>query len=116
MVPTSKCTCLAFHRTLPYLLAGFYDGSIKLFEIESNKCLGSSRNSLAPITCIAFTQDSDGILVGTNTGVIIAVLVQKWFPFTVDFVEFANLTQEILSIDTKNRTVLATTIDGVMNV
>ena len=116
LVPTSKCLCLVFHRSLPYLVAGFHDGSIKAFEIQSSKCLGSSRSSLAPITCLTFTVDSDGLVLGTESGVIIAVIIKKWAPFTVDFVEFAVMTGMVLEIDVKPRMVLATTSDGVMNV
>lgn len=116
LVPTSKCRCLVFHKSLPYLVAGFHDGSIKAFEVQSSKCLGSSRSSLSAVTCIVFSLDSDGIVLGTENGIVIAVVVKKWMPFTVDFVEFASMSSEILDVDVRSRLVLASTSDGVLNV
>ena len=115
-VPNVVCTCLAFHHTFPYLLAGFSDGSLKVFETNSNKCLGSSRGLMTSITCLSFTSDSDCALVGCESGVILAVLVSRWSPFTINFYEFSNLNSSILSIDCKDRVCLASSNTGLLNI
>lgn len=115
-VPNQICTCLAFHTSYPYLVAGFADGTLKAFEVYSNKCLGSTRSLFTKITCINFTPDCDCLIIGSQSGVILAVLVSKWNPFIIDFFEFCNLGKEILGLDSKSRRVLASTIDGLLNV
>ena len=115
-VPNVTCTCLAFHQTFPYLLAGFSDGSIKAFETSSNRCLGSSRGLMTSATCLAFTSDSDCALVGCESGVVLAVLVARWSPLTVSFYEFSSLSSCILSVDCRERCCLATTNAGLVHV
>lgn len=116
LIPSSICTCLCLHHSLAYLIAGFEDGTLKAFEIETARCLGSTRSVLTSLSCISFAPDSDSIVLGAATGIIIGVVVLKWSPFTIDFFEFSKLQAEILSLDTKNKLVFASTANGVANV
>ncbi|CAG9309951.1 unnamed protein product [Blepharisma stoltei] len=110
------CLSLAFHPSLPYLCGGFNDGSIRIFDISSTKCIGTTKACLGLITSLVFSKDGDNILVGTEAGMITAVFIERWNPLNIRLIDFGKAGGRIINIDIKERSLLASTVEGKVSV
>lgn len=106
------CLALAFHPSLQYLCGGFSDGSLRVFDLLSTKCIGTTKTTLGTITSLIFSPDGENILVGSETGAITVVFVERWNPLNVRIIEFGMVGSRILSLDIKDRTIIVSTVDG----
>ena len=111
----SACISLTLHPSLPYLLGGFDDGSLRAFEL-SGKCVGVAQVSNAVATSVMVC-DEDSLVVGTSTGMMVLVMVEKWNPFTVKLLDFGRAGAYVTALDkTQNRYLLAATTEGKVSI